>query len=183
MNVKTKEAGKVRYEVFGPFPFRTSGDANHRQSLREFWSDRKKDGSPEDLSKAVGVYVLTFREGDKWVPWNVGLTNKGFGKRFVQKEKDFLLMLRGQPDAEVQVYLLALRSKTGRFRKPTVSPKIEVNNWLETMLIGASINVNPNLRNEAKVKYLRTTVVDGYLNDKIDKRNEAAQSFSALFKA
>jgi hypothetical protein len=118
------------------------------------------------------------------VPWNVGLTDKqGFRERFVQKETAFLRLLRGRPNAKIEVYLLALRSKTGRFRKPTDSQVVKTNHWLETMLIGSAISVNPNLRNTAKTGYLKNAVVDGYLNDAEAERNTAAKSFSALFKA
>jgi hypothetical protein len=178
------QAGKLRYEVFGPFPFRTSGDAVHREALKEFWADRKRDGIPEALSGAIGVYVWTVKQGARRIPWNVGLTDKqGFSVRFVQKETAFLHLLRKQPDAEVEVYLLALRSKTGKFRKPTDSQGIKANHWLETMLIGSAISVNPDLRNTAKAGYLKNAVVDGYLNDTEEERSKAARSFSALFKA
>jgi hypothetical protein len=177
------EAGKLRYEVFGPFPFRTSGEATHREALKEFWGGREKDGSPVGLSGAIGVYVWTVKESARRVPWNVGLTDKqGFKERFVQKETTFLRLLRKHPDAKVEVYLLALRSKTGRFRKPTDSQGIKANHWLETMLIGSAISVNPDLRNTAKAGYLKKAVVDGYLNDAEEERNKAARSFSALFK-
>jgi hypothetical protein len=182
--MKPNSAGKLRYEVFGPFPFLTDGTTSHRKALREFWADRLSDGSPEGLSGAVGVYVWTFNEHGRQVPWNVGLTDRqGFKRRFTQKEASFLRLLREQPEAEIEVYLLALRSKTGKFRKPTDSRVVTANHWLETMLIGSAISVNPALRNTAKVKYLRNAVVDGYLNDDKEKRNKAARSFSALFKA
>lgn len=182
--MKRIQAGKLRYEVFGPFPFRTSGEATHREALKEFWVGRTKDGSPEGLSGAIGIYVWTAKQGARRVPWNVGLTDKqGFKGRFVQKETAFLRLLREQPDAKIEVYLLALRSKTGKFRKPTDSQGIKVNHWLETMLIGSAISVNPDLRNTAKAGYLKNTVVDGYLNDTEEKRSKAARSFSALFKA
>jgi hypothetical protein len=180
------QAGKVRYEVFGPFPFRTSEEATYQyqEALKVFWEDREKDRSPDGLSGAIGVYVWTVKRGTKRVPWNVGLTDRqGFKKRFPQKERTFLRLLREQPDAKIEVYLLTLRSKTGKFRKPTDSQGIKANHWLETMLIGSAISVNPYLRNIAKAGYLKNAVVDGYLNDSEEERSKAARSFSALFKA
>jgi hypothetical protein len=177
--------GKLKYEVFGPFPFQVSGNVAHREALKQFWSARAKD-SPEGLSGAIGVYVWTTKQDGRRLPWNVGLTERqGFSKRFVQKENGFLRLLRDQPNSEIDVYLLALRYKTGKFRRPTksVSARISANHWLETMLIGSAISANPNLRNKAKVKYLRNAVVEGYLNDKEDERSKAAKSFNAMFKA
>jgi hypothetical protein len=178
------QAGKLRYEVFGPFRLHTSGEMSHRQALRQFWADRVKDESPEGLMGAIGVYVWTTKQDGRRVPWNVGLTDRqGFRERFVQKEASFLRLLRAQPDAEIDVYLLALRSKTGKFRKPTDSKVIKANHWLETMLIGSAISINPDLRNKAKAGYLKNAVVDGYLNDTEEQRNKSARSFNALFKA
>jgi len=175
---------KLRYEVFGPFPFRPSREATHRDALNAFWSDRDRDGTPEGIANAIGVYVWTVKQGAKRIPLNVGLTDKqGFKKRFEQKEITFLRFLRDEPDARFDVYLLALRSKTGRFRKPTDSQGIKANHWLETMLIGSAISVNPELRNKAKASYLKRAVVDGYLNDEVEQRSKAAKSFSKLFKA
>ncbi len=51
------------------------------------------------------------------------------------------------------------------------------------MLIGSAYSVNPNLRNTANAGYFKNAVVDGYLNDKQEERNQTAQSFSQLFKA
>jgi hypothetical protein len=176
-------AGKIRYEVFGPFPFLTDGTTTHRLALRAFWAEREKDARLNGLSAAVGVYVWTYREHGRRTPWNVGLTDRqGFKRRFEQKEASFLRLLRDQPNSEIEVYLLALRSKSGKFRKPREAGVLKANGWLETMLIGAAIKVNPKLRNQAKVKYLRNAIVDGYLNDDEEKRNKSARTFSELFK-
>lgn len=178
------ETRKIKYEVFGPFPFNFSGRQDHRQILNQFWADIEADKHATGLSNAVGVYVWTIRQGKRHVPWNVGLTDKqGFKARFFQKKASVLEILIANPDAEIQVYLLALRSKGGKFKRPTKSEKINVNHWLETMLIGAAISVNSELHNKAKASYLRRAVIDGYLNDEVDQRSDAAKAFSRLFKA
>jgi hypothetical protein len=172
--------GKSRYEVFGPFSFDTTKGVRHRKALRQFWTDRDRDGSPEGLSNAVGVYVWTFKEGAARIPWNVGITSKqGFKGRFPQKEATFLRLLVDRPNAKIEVYLLARRTRAGAFSK---TRQKKLNDWLETMLIGSAISINHELRNSAKSKYLRTTIVDGYLNDG-EERGQAARSFSAVFKA
>ena len=180
--MKREETGKIRYEVFGPFPFSFNADIAHREALNQFWAERDNDENTKGLSGAVGVYVWTIKQGERQVPWNVGLTDKqGFKVRFFQKETSFLKLLYKEPDAKIEVYLLALRSKTGRFKRPTDLKQINVNHWLETTLIGAAISVNPNLKNKAKAGYLRKVVVDGYLNDE-DVVSNAAKSFSKIFK-
>jgi hypothetical protein len=178
--VKAAASGKFRYEVFGPFPFPNDRNLTHRKALRQFWTERSSDGSPEGLCDAVGVYVWTVWENDRRLPWNVGITSKqGFKGRFPQKEASFLRLLRDRPKAEIEVYLLARRTKSGEFSRTN---QTRLNDWLETLLIGSALNANPSLRNTAKSKFLRTTVVDGYLNDRADKRSEAAESFSAIFQ-
>jgi len=178
------ETRKIKYEVYGPFPFNFSGKQDHRQVLNQFWDNIEAQEHSAGLSNAVGVYVWTIRQGKRHVPWNVGLTDKqGFKARFFQKKASVLEMLIANPDAEIQVYLLALCSKGGKFKRPTKSEKINVNHWLETTLIGAAINVNPDLHNKAKASYLRRAIVDGYWNDEVEKRSDAAKSFNRLFRA
>jgi hypothetical protein len=170
-----------RYEVFGPFPFCTTKGVRHREALRQFWADRDEDDSPKGLCDALGVYVWTVKESGSRIPWNVGITSRqGFKGRFPQKETTFLRFLQDRRNAEIEVYLLARRSKSDKFSKTS---QTKLNNWLEAVLIGAAFSVNPGLRNTAKSKYIRDTVVDGYLNDNEEKRNKSARSFSALFKA
>ncbi|MBB5058610.1 hypothetical protein HDF16_003324 [Granulicella aggregans] len=178
------QPSKLRYKVFGPFPFRTNSESTHRDALNAFWVERNNDKTPEGIANAIGVYVWTVKQGRKRIPWNVGLTDKqGFRKRFEQKETTFLRFLREDPHAQFEVYLLALQSKTGKFRRPTDSLGIKANHWLETMLIGSAISVNPDLRNKAKASYLKRAIVEGYLNDEVEERSEAAKSFNKLFKA
>jgi len=182
--MESMNTGKVKYKLFGPFPFFSTSEPTHRQALKEFWKLREEDPATKGLNGAIGVYVWTMKQGAKWIPWNVGLTDRqGFSKRFVQKENSFLRLRSKEPDAEIAVYLLALQSKTGKFRRPSDSKEVKANHWLETMLIGAAHSVNPNLKNTANAGYLKNAVVDGYLNDKPEERDEAARSFSKLFKA
>jgi hypothetical protein len=170
-----------RFQVFGPFPFDTTKGVSHPKRLLQFWSDREADGCPEGLPEAVGVYVWTFKEGAKRIPWNIGITSKqGFKGRFTQKELSIRKLQDERPNAEIEVYLLARRTKTGGFSR---TRQKKLNDWLETTLIGAAYSINPEgLRNTAKSKFLRTTVVDGYLNDAEDL-SDAARSFRAVFKA
>ena len=170
----------MRYKVFGPFPFCTTKGVSHHEALRQFWADRDKDSRLKGLCDALGVYVWTIKQSGKRVPWNVGMTSKGFQLRFPNKEATILRLLMDQPNAEIEVYLLARLTKNGRFSKTS---QTKLNNWLEAVLIGAAFSVNPGLRNTAKCKFIRDTVVDGYLNDKEEERNKSARSFSALFKA
>ena len=178
--MRAPTSGKNRYEVFGPFPFPNDKSITHRKALRQFWEERSKDGSPAGLCDAVGVYVWITKENGTQLPWNVGITSKqGFKGRFPQKEPGFLRLQRDRPKAEIEVYLLARRTKGGKFSRTNQK---RLNDWLETLLIGSALRVNPALRNAAKSKFLRTTVVDGYLNDRADKRSAAAESFSAIFE-
>jgi hypothetical protein len=162
-----------RFEVFGPFPLRTDEDFDHGASLQEFWNARESG-----LSTAVGVYVWTYKEGSRRIPWNVGITSRqGFKVRFGQKGFGLLKFLLTKPEAEIEVYLLARRTKTGRF---STTKQTRLNEWLETMLIGSAIQINPELRNKSKSTYLRTTIVDGYLG-KSEDISDAARSFGQVF--
>ena len=181
MKPATTDKFRYKYEVFGPFLFCTTKGVSHRKALQQFWADRDRDGSPDGLCDAVGVYVWTIKEDGRRLPWNVGITSKqGFKGRFPQKETTLLRFREGRPDCEIEVYLLGRRSRTGEFSK---TRQAKLNEWLETVLIGAAISVNSDLRNTAKSKYLRNTAVEGYLNDDKQKRSPSARSFNALFKA
>lgn len=174
-----------RYQTFGPFRLEwnyKSGEKSFKAALTSFWNDRKQAGL-ESLSMGVGVYVWTHEEDGKRLPWNVGLTNQqGFKSRFRQKEKTFLKLALEQRATDIEVYLLALMTPSGKFRKPTESEKIGSNIWLENLLLGAALTVNPALRNSANLAMQKTLIVDGYLNDKGVQRSSSAESFAKLFQ-
>jgi len=149
-------------------------------ALRQFWDDRRSDGSPSWLAKAVGVYVWTVKEDGRRIPWNVGITSKqGFKGRFPQKEASFLRFREGRADCEIEVYLLVRQSRSGKASRSSNNAQ---NDWLETMLIASALKVNPDLKNTAKSKFLRSVTVDGYWNDNIEQSTEASKSFGRLFK-
>ena len=171
----------VRYQVFGPFPFEREGLENHANTLGRFW--KQVDVTNAKLANAVGVYVWTYRSGKNRIPWNVGLTDRqGFKERFPQKAATFLRFYEKQNSPVIEVFLLALLTKSGGFRKPTKSKRLSRNHWLEGLLIGSALSANPDLSNYAKTGYLKNTIVDVYLNDKKSQPSEHAHSFGALFK-
>jgi hypothetical protein len=178
---------RVRYEVFGPFAFERLGLEKHPATLKRFWAKLETndvDARHKSLADAVGIYVWTYKKGKKRLPWNVGLTDRqGFKARFKQKARSFLEFYEVEKRAKIEVFLLALTNHTGGFRKPTRGKGISRNDWLEGLLIGSAIAVNPALRNAAKVGKLKSTVVDGYLNDDGRNLGSSAKLFSAIFKA
>lgn len=171
------------YETFGPFVFEETKHDTYKQSLKKFWDARSQDESTNELCDAVGVYVWTVTKRGKTVPWNVGRTDtQGFKKRFLQKELALRKLRDSLQGGEVQVFLIALKTPGGKFRRATKSSKrLAVNEWLETMLIGSSRSVNPELRNLSKVKFLRDIRVDGYWNDEQKRRSASGRALNALF--
>ena len=169
----------MTYKIFGPFAItRQSEDEDHRETMNRFWSAREAENL-KHLETAIGTYVWIYKDGRKDVPWNVGLTNTGFRKRFYQKESTFLRLHLDKGPLQISVYLLALQTAGGKFAKPRRD--LEINDWLESMLIRSALKVNPELRNSAKVQKLKNTKVEGYLNDGDGELSSAAKSFKNLF--
>ena len=170
------------YSTFGPFTFDQNEAlrTTYKKALIEFWRKRETD-SPTGLAEAVGVYIWTVTRRGKELPWNVGKTDsQGFKKRFGQKELGFKKFLDTIEGGNISVYLLALTTPArGTFQKPNTKTSLKVNDWLESMLIGTCIGINPDLRNASKVKYLKTTRVEGYL-DSAKHRSAAAKALSGL---
>jgi hypothetical protein len=173
------KGGRVKYVLHGPFELKLANTSSLVEaSFADFWG-RKQE---QTLAKAVGVYVwIRDANGDR-LPWNVGLTDKGFEKRFKQKKVIFADFANEHPaEKVVQVYLLVLSTKGNKLRRPSKG-EIASNEWLEKVLIGAAIAVNPEVRNTASSKYFRNAEVEGFMNDGASSRSAKAQAFNKIFQ-
>ena len=171
------------YEAFGPFVLDRQGNKLAPNALNEFWAQRVLD-SVEGLCGAVGVYVIAVQsESRELKPWYVGRTDKqGFKKRFTQKHLHFREVLDAEKHGQLVIYLLAMKAPGGRKFRKTTRTKIAANDWLESMLIGSSLHLNKKLINASKTKYLKTMIVDGYLNDAKSKQTAAGKSLKDMLQ-
>lgn len=169
------------FETYGPFQLQREGDYVARDHLRDFW-DEVAEVEPE-LENAVGVYVLTVRNGNSTKPWYVGKTDKGFRDR-LRGHADGLKLFAGlagnAPKGQVELIFLALRSRNGRgFKKPSKN-KLKSVDALEQLLIGSCFAKNDLLLNVQRMSFYKGLKVPGFMNDGKGKPTLSAASLREL---
>jgi hypothetical protein len=173
---------KYEYRTFGPFPLSSTDDLSSTSIAKKFWDgvDKKHD---KLLSAAIGVYVFAVKATKKsaYMPWYVGLTHKGFKRRFGNHKRLFakLLSKRGR----LSVFLIArIDRDSTEFMKSR--KYVKSSDILETMLIERCVELNPQLFNALKVKHVKGLVVPGFKpglkGKKVGAPRASAREFSLL---
>jgi hypothetical protein len=168
------------YEVFGPFEVHRSGSLVDRSTFAAFWRDVERQCS--GLPSAVGCYVFAIHAAKGERPWYVGKTEKHSFKgevltphKLVLYNEALNLRKKGTP----LLYLVARRTKSGRFAKPGKAGIGDVRS-LENLLIGTCLLRNKDLRNVKQTKHPRAIVVPGYMNERPGARSKPARHFAKL---
>lgn len=157
----------MNYSIHGPFrlPRQLNGLIDRKASSRNrFW--RMVDDDDNDLSSACGCYIFAMRAGRGIKPFYVGLAEmqsfdgECFSANKINIYNDVLGWgKRGSP----MLFLIAKRTTTNRFVRPS-NRHHDSNSFLESMLIGSSLQKNANLMNVQKTKFLKRMVVPGFIN-------------------
>ncbi len=172
----------ARYDSFGPFRLARVGNKVMRAQLSSFWNSRLND-SEAGLCTAVGIYIITVQSTSDgpYKPWYVGRTDKqGFQQRFVNHELLFRKILDKAKSGQIHVFLIAMRSPSGKAFRKVSTTNIEHNDWLESTLIGSALSKNPDLLNVSKTKKLKTLVLPGILNTPQGALSSAATSVKRM---
>jgi hypothetical protein len=168
------------YQPFGPFKMPTNGKQVNRHASAAFWS--KVDQHDSGLSSAVGCYIFAIRAGRGAKPWYVGKTERqtfkgetwSAGKLNIYNEA-----LNSRMRGSGILYLIAKRTRTGRFAKPRQGGIGDIR-VLENLLIGSCLARNSDLLNAKQIKHLRTIVVPGYMNDLRGAPSTSAKKLAKL---
>lgn len=157
----------MQFSVHGPYklPVLNRLVDNSVKARRAFWESVDEDG--EDISSACGCYIFVIRKNVNALPWYVGLTAKrtfaeeAIGLHQVNHYNQSLGATPGRVSPEL--YLLAKRTPTGRFARPSKNSHRDVE-FLETFMFGIALNQNAKLRNAKNTSFLRNVVVPGVIN-------------------
>ncbi len=159
------------FDMYGPFEVaRVGGSVLARQT--QMWAAVRKGcahfGYEEtELERAIGCYAFGLKVAENDLrPWYIGMTtcDRGFRGEVFQKHKrdhydTVLRTRRGEP----VMFLMPLLTPEGRFSRDrgTAKPLIQ---WVEKMLFGVALRVNPHCRNQRDTKFLREVQVRGVFN-------------------
>jgi len=172
----------ARYDSFGPFKLERVDGKVTRAALKKFWAERKAD-SEGGLCGAVGVYVIAVqsRVGGEFKPWYVGRTDRlGFEDRFYGHELLFRKILDEAKRGQLFIFLLGMRSPSGRVFRKVSRRDISHNDWLESTVIGSALSKNSNLLNVSKTKKLKTLILPGLLNTPRGRLTEEASALKKM---
>ena len=154
------------YRIYGPFEMKKKGNGlvdSSSAAEDAFWEEVEVE--EESLPEACGCYLFAVRAAKGITPWYVGLAekqafeNECFAMHKVNIYNNALAKKKGTPI----LFLIAKRTGTGRFARPGKNGHRDID-YLETILIGAAIDKNPDLSNRRKTKYLREMCVPGFIN-------------------
>lgn len=172
----------IKFTIHGPFEIRKakngliSSTTNDRKS---FWDIVEKNEL--GLSHACGCYLFGVRAGLGGKPWYIGLTsrrsflNECLGSHQRNIYNEVIAAQKGTPI----LFLIARRTKGGRFKRPSSRDQKSII-YLETLLIGAGLDRNKELRNIRKTKLLKTMIVPGFLNTPQQRPSKAQQEFESI---
>lgn len=175
----------MRYWTEGPFPLEVDDEGLINladYSRRKFWAFA--DERSEGISSAPGCYIFTIRKGARTPrPWYIGKAERQDFKREcltvdkINKYNNALSLSKGAPE----LWLYArITDKLKKWSKPTQGGYRDVQ-YLEKMLIGQALEMNPRLININETALLRSMVVPGLLNSPHGGPRKSDSDLSKIF--
>jgi hypothetical protein len=145
----------MNYSIHGPFEIKTKNNSrlvDRRASAKKaFWST--VDNEEEFLPASCGCYLFAIRASKGIKPWYVGLAAKQpFEKECFTASKiniynDVLANGKGTPI----LFLVSKRTKSRKLVRPSKKSRHRATTYLETVMIGAALEKNPELMNIKKI--------------------------------
>jgi len=169
----------MNYATYGPYEIKEWT----REGMTELFSD--VDEANPGLSSAVGVYIVATKDkSGVLVPWYVGKTVNGFGKRFYQHlNGDRFRKLFSKNSSTVRVFLIPRVTSGAKFKKATKKLKekgLRSTNLLEFALIGACLVKNNDLMNSKEVTLHKLFHVPGFWNSSPKNYDGAARQLARM---
>jgi hypothetical protein len=170
----------TKYQVFGPFRVPRNGTLVDKHGYNKFWADIGQNNP--GLQRAVGCYIFAVRAAKGELPWYVGKTERGSFKGETWSPHKLNLYnesLNSRKKGTALLYLIARRTRVGRFAKPRKAGRGDIRAW-ENLLIGICLLRNRDLLNVKQTKHLRGIVVPGYMNERPGARSAPARRLAKL---
>lgn len=166
------------FDTYGPFTLRMHDIGSIDALFQEIATD-----PTADIEHGKGVYIVAASNADGVVvPWYVGRTFRQFGSRLKEHFEGYRFVeLAGY--GEVMFFFLALvRNGVIVQRRPNENQKHAIR-YLELLLIGTSLKLNPQLLNKQQKRFHQDLHVAGYIDNGPAERDfPAAQALSKLLK-
>lgn len=173
----------MEFTIHGPFDMirnkTTSLIDRDNHAVKSFWEivDKEVNG----LSLGCGCYVFATRAGKGTTPWYVGMSSRqSFAKECFASHKINIYndVIAGQKGTPI-LFLIAKRTDGDKFVKPSTNRQEDIY-YLETLLIGATIEKNSDLMNIKKTKLLKELIVPGLINTPKRKPYKSEREFNEL---
>jgi hypothetical protein len=168
----------MRFSTFGPFHLEELSP----EGIRSLY---KQINTVSGLEQEIGVYIVaTRREGGGFLPWYVGKTHDGFGKRLKRHFDNHRFDELYSRFGAFSVFLIAQATYSGKLKKVNKSMNrvtgLKSINWLEVDLIKSCLQQNDDILNRQEVKFHRSIHVPGYLNSPPTEHNESAEELARM---
>lgn len=156
----------MNYSIHGPFEIKKQKNGlvdMSKSAKKHFWDYVKEKYS--SLPSSCGCYLFAIRAAKGIKPWYVGLAGKqSFEKECFTAHKiniynEVIARKKGNP----LLFLIAKRTKKGKLANPSKRGH-QHNINLETILIGVTLEKNPELMNIKKTKFLKEMCVPCLIN-------------------
>lgn len=168
-----------KYTVHGPFELTKQKNGlvdKNKNAKTAFW--KKVQTDYKSLPYACGCYLFAIRAAKGIKPWYVGLAakqtfeNECFAPHKITIYNEALASKKGTP----LLFFIAKRTKQDKFVKPSKN-RHQSSEYLETIMIGAVLEKNPDLMNIKKTSFLRELCVPCLINTPKGKPTGAEKEF------
>jgi hypothetical protein len=170
----------VKFSTYGPFQLTEMSPEGVRALFESI------NATKANLQYAIGVYIFaTMDSKGKLIPWYVGKTDKGFGRR-LRNHLDAGKFHHLQSDSgPISVFLIARVTPSGRLKKKVTGRTrgrsgLKSIDRLEFALIGTCLLLNTDLMNKSEKNFHTSMHVPGYLNSPVSSRNKSATELAKM---
>jgi hypothetical protein len=167
------------FDTYGPFLLKT----HDSDALDELFRQIRR--SNEELQYGIGVYlVFALDSSGEMKPWYVGRTWREFGWRILDHYKTgrFEHLADRGP---ITFFLLPRITRQGKIIRKSgeISQSMAKSiRYLELILIGTCLNLNPDILNIQEAGFHNSLNVPGYIDGGATEREPAARTLSKLLK-
>jgi hypothetical protein len=163
-------------QVYGPF--RLDRWKVYERNYRNDWWKQREEKWP-GISQAKGVYLLSLKNKQNYVPQYVGITNKqGFEKEALRDGNllKIAVQLRNTKGS-LQIHLLAKpKSSHPGFSKQL---KTESLRWLERLILFSCLSKNPDMLNKSHRTFLKAVEIKNVTGEMLKgPKGRAVSTFS-----
>jgi hypothetical protein len=174
----------MKFKIVGPFKLQKGQNGLPKFdliSIRAFWNSVSK--RDPNLANACGCYIYANKAGLGSKPWYVGkaVSQSLCHEVFAPHKRSIYQSASANKKGTPQLFFIALQTRSGRYARPNKNFNTQIS-FLETLLIGASIDKNSKLLNIQKTKFLKEMVVPGFFNSPKRRKSNNEKNFASMIR-